>query len=374
MYIQLLMMYPIIMFFIAASSVVGGVFMGGGLLMSIMGLIVQILPFIILPFTFKFAGGMMSNISGRLQGLAQKGGKAAWNNSGVKADLDKFKGMRKQSQDAKSDERVAKRLKNMQSGRGVTGTLGRKALLRGMDQGSVDRYAGGFEDKVDKRKSDEASAALATKLRGTTDRKQTIKLLDNEYRDAMARGDTHTANAAYKGLVGQQAESQLRAIQSEANTGQIRDSSGSLHSIDSGTYNQQQGANYGELKSFAPHLTGDVGGLTPTQLSAQRAQNLADMNNEALSGVKAEAWEEWARIDPAAAATRYVNIAAEGGGAAARLAPTARAALAADPSVAAKVNMTDSAIEAAHPLVLANRDELVQAAKEERDKWKNALT
>ncbi|MBP9738221.1 hypothetical protein KBD20_00880 [Candidatus Saccharibacteria bacterium] len=73
MYVQLLMMYPIMMLFIAASSIVGDVFAGGGTILQIMGLVVQILPFIILPFTFKFAGGIMAGVSAKVLSAPKKG-------------------------------------------------------------------------------------------------------------------------------------------------------------------------------------------------------------------------------------------------------------------------------------------------------------
>ncbi len=81
MYIKLLLMYPIIMFFLAASAVVGGALSGGGVLLQIIAIIAAFVPFFILPFTFKFAGGVMGTVAAKINGLAKKGGKMAWNNS-----------------------------------------------------------------------------------------------------------------------------------------------------------------------------------------------------------------------------------------------------------------------------------------------------
>lgn len=171
-YVTLLAMYPIIMAILAASSIVAKTLNGGGTLLQLMAMFVQFIPFVILPFTFKMAGGMMGKVSGALTGLAKKGGKAAWNNSGTKAGLDRFKGMRKQGKEAKTDERVAKRLAKYQKpdeGRSrfarAGRRLGKRTLMRGMDEAAVDRYAGGFADKVEKQRMEEATAQVGQRAK-----------------------------------------------------------------------------------------------------------------------------------------------------------------------------------------------------------------
>ncbi len=384
MYVQLLMMYPIMMLFIAASSIIGGVFAGGGTMMQIMGLVVQILPFIILPFTFKFAGGIMGGISAKLMNkgtsMAKGKGKEAYGNSQFGMERAKQKEFKKGIKSDRAGNAAAEKFtKKMQSPMSKYGKM--RTYGAGASDQEISKYQGIFSDKEEKRKSDEASAALASKLRGTptrpiNDRADAVSLLNDEYHSAMGRGDVHTANAAYAGLVKQQAEGELRQIQTEANQGSFTDGAGNTHTMDSSVYNKQQGDNYGDIKAFAPHLTGDVGGMPPTALAAQRAKNLSDLSDDSLAGVKPEAWEQWSKVDPTAAAARYVSIAAKGGGSAAKLAPTAKAKLVADPSVSAAINMSDTDIAsnfAGMPPGTA-RDDAVNAAKAERDIWKKHLT
>lgn len=77
-FVQLLAMHPIIMILLAASSIVGSVLNGGGVILQLMSLIVQFAPFIVLPFTFKFAGGLMGSVTAKLQGIAKQQGKKAY--------------------------------------------------------------------------------------------------------------------------------------------------------------------------------------------------------------------------------------------------------------------------------------------------------
>ena len=320
MYVQLLMMYPIIMFFIAASSIVGGVFSGGGTIVQLMGLIVQLLPFIVLPFTFKFAGGMMGNISGKIMSTAKKQavskGKQAYGGSqfGMRRAKEKEfkKGIKADRASNAASDRLTKKMKGTMSPYARTRMFGAGATGQ-----EVDKYRGVFEDKENKRKSEEASAALSTKLKGTNDREGAVKLLNDEFHGAASRGDSHAMSAAYAQLVKQQATPELEAIQEQANTG----------AIDTGTYNRLQGDNYGDLKAFAPHLTGDVGTDpstgAPKDLHAMHAQNMSGMSNDQLAGVKPEAWAAWAKADPNGAAARRSSIESLGGGAAAKLSPDA---------------------------------------------------
>lgn len=125
MYIKLLLMYPIIMFFIAASSIIGGVFSGGNMVFQLFGIIVQFLPFIILPFTFKFAGGIMGGISAKLQkagtGAAKKYGKQAYDRSDYKMGKDYAK-----EQDRKRKQTASQARKRDQILAGGGGARGAK--------------------------------------------------------------------------------------------------------------------------------------------------------------------------------------------------------------------------------------------------------
>ncbi len=112
------------MFFIAASSIIGGVFSGGSLIFQLFGMIVQFLPFIILPFTFKFAGGIMGGISAKIQKAgtkaATKYGKEAYGRSDYKMGKDYAKEQdRKRKQ---SDSQARKRQQIIDGGGGRRGS------------------------------------------------------------------------------------------------------------------------------------------------------------------------------------------------------------------------------------------------------------
>lgn len=352
MYIQLLMMYPIIMFFIAASSIVGGVFNGGGFVMQMMALIVQILPFIILPFTFKFAGGIMGNISGKLvnkaSGFAKGKSKEAYGNSqfGMRRAKEKEmkKGIKSDRAGNAASERMLEKMRGVGTGKDALSRYKRARMYGvGVESGEMDKYRGVFEEKEKKRKQEEAQLALSSRLAQTNNRDEAVGLLRDEYRTAMQRGDVYAANAAYAGLVGQKDTKGLTQIQEDANDGVYNTASFNGTSA----YNQQQGSNYGDL-AFAPHLRGDVG-VDPTtgakkNLAIERAKNLRNMSNDQLAEIKPEAWDAWRTINPTEAATRFASILESGGSPAARLSPESRDKLLADPAVVNAINETDDSI------------------------------
>ncbi len=65
-FFKLLLMYPLIMVIFAASAIFGGIATTyqQGLLGILIGVTAYIAPFFLIPFTFRFAGGLFANISG----------------------------------------------------------------------------------------------------------------------------------------------------------------------------------------------------------------------------------------------------------------------------------------------------------------------
>ena len=390
MYIKLLLMYPIIMFFLAGSAVVAASLSGGGIILQVVGLIAAFLPFIILPFTFKFAGGIMGTVSAKLGNLGKKGakmgvnqGKKAYGNSQYGMARAKEKDMKKGIKADRAANTASSRLTRKMDGT-MSPWARRRTFGSGATDAEVDKYRGVFEDRETKRKKEEAEAALATKLRAAPNQKAAVAMMDSHYREAMARKDSHAAAAAYDQLVGAKANAELERIQADAVSGidSSVDATGNptaTHGTawrDTGraAYNKQQGDNYGKLGEFAPHLRGDVN--SATSLNDHRKKALEAMSNDALSTANKDTWQTYSAINAEEAAARYVGIHSSGGGAATKLSPEAKAILAADPGVTAKINATDSAIEAAFAGTPSGpgRDAAIKAAKAERDKYKNALT
>lgn len=72
-FIKLLMMFPIMVGFIAVGRVFSAVSLQqGGFVNTIIATVAYILPFFLLPMTFKFAGGAMGGIAQGLHGFGQK--------------------------------------------------------------------------------------------------------------------------------------------------------------------------------------------------------------------------------------------------------------------------------------------------------------
>lgn len=396
-YVTLLMMYPIIMFFIAASSIVGGVFSGGGTILQFMGLIVQFLPFIALPFTFKFAGGMMGTIGAKFNptNLAKKGYgnyKKAEGMYESKTDKGRARAADRKNREAikgqraheAGSERTLNRMRGA-SGSGLRDRMTRRSIYGNgnLEDAEMRKSQSILEGQEKKRKQEEAELQLADRLKGATSASDTTARLDAHYRSAMASGDSYAAGAAYNQLVGMKANNELEAIQNDANNGMwsgvsfgetTDPTTGAKTKIDGrSVYNSQQGDNYGKLGEFAPHIRGDVDG---SDINAKRKKALESMSDDALSAVNADTWKTYHAIDPSGAAARYVGIHAKGGGSASRLTPDAKATLATDPTAARMLSLTDAAIEGAHAGIADpdKRAAAIDIDKAERNRWKNALT
>lgn len=378
MYIKLLLMYPIIMFFIAASAVVAGAISGGGTIMAFLSLVVAFLPFIILPFTFKFAGGIMGTVTAKLGSLAKKGAKMGYN-QGRKAYDNSYTGMKR----AKEKE-IKKGIKADRASTAATGTFMRKvdgmspARRRRLFGSDEEKYMGILQDRETKRLKEEAESELATKLLRGKDQTEKKRIMDRHYREAMARGDYHAAGAAYDQLVGAKAHEELAAIQADA----VRGVDSSVGTSTSGAvwgdagraaYNKQQGDNFSKLGEFGAHLRGDVSATT--DLDAHRAKNLRDLSADELAIAPAKTWEAYHAVAPTEATERWVNIHAAGGSPATKLKPEAKAILATDPNVIATMNESDADIAARLAgIPLGARTAAIDAAKAQRDKYKAAFS
>jgi hypothetical protein len=315
-YVTLLAMYPIIMMFFSASSIVSSVLNDGGTLLQILALIVQFMPFIVLPFTFKMAGGIMGTISGKLTDLSKKGAKAGWNASGTKADLDKYKGMRKQAKDAKSDERVANRLKDMKSGDTRRSRLAKRGLLRGMDDSSVDRYAGGFADKVEKRKQEEAAGQAATVSKNAVDEVRTngvfrdargVRHLNERDASLASLRDQAVSRARANDYVG--ADAAMTQLLNEGGdtpyAGEVRDSLGA----GSAEWDALRTASYTPLAAVRADLAAGPGKTGWDVASTVEKQ----------AGQKKEFWEGAVKDDTLKAMSTISGVESAGGSSASRL-------------------------------------------------------
>ncbi len=313
MYIKLLLMYPIIMFFIAASSIIGQVFSGGGLLDQVFGLIVQFLPFIILPFTFKFAGGIMGNVTGKLQGLATKKGKEAYGKTGFAQGREAKKGykesLRKEGAQRKMNQKIA----------GGTGRIGRRA-------DTAERAIAAAKVKQDELRVPAAQEQARKAERSGHSFRQNEEM-QRIINDRLAAGDdSKTARAAGLAHLERQA---LTAVDANgAVDTQARLSAMDLLGQNKGTENllRVQEASrtgdgsqvwqsaladssiYGSLSTLSPGLTSGVhDGMTDSDLATARQQALAGKASRDLVGVSKAGWSA-ALNDPASAATAAQKI------------------------------------------------------------------
>lgn len=331
MYVKLLMVYPIMMLFLAIGNIVGQAFSDPSMnpIYQFMGFIAYFLPFILLPFTFKMAGGVMGNIAAKINNAAVNKGKGTYQNSQFarkrQIGKDTKEGIRKGRAQSSWSQRTGEKLNKAEENRTSSnkfnkarGTFAQKRMfgVTSTERDAV-KFGGALQDAENKRQSDEATAALNSRVSKMGSRDEVVKHLRASYETAMDSGDGHAASAAYTALVGQRDTSGLEAIQEKANSGGYGDEG-------TARYNRQQGANYGDLTAFAPHLRGDVGGV---DLNTERAANLRGLSNDQIAGIKPESWGAWAKTSPAGAeeaARKYNAVLRGGGGAASKLAPDAR--------------------------------------------------
>ncbi len=198
MYFQLLMMYPIIMLMIAAASLLSSTLSGGGMLEQLIGLTVQFLPYFVLPFTFKFSGGLMGNVGAKINGLGKKGMKMGVNQGKkqyAKTDFAQDRASKKSYKDGLRSEKSGRRITSQIAG--GTGRFGRK-------------YAGTDEQEIAKAKMAEEQIRVASaqerakkaersgELLKAQQRHKAVQesLIGQDYIDATGATKTHTADTA----------------------------------------------------------------------------------------------------------------------------------------------------------------------------------
>ncbi len=127
-YVTLLLMYPLIMAFVGISLVLSKAFSTvDNPMYKVMSLLLIFIPFVILPFTFKMAGGIMGKVGGTVNSLARKGKQAATSqakNAYGKSDF-------KMGRDAAKDAKMGFKKQNAAS-------VARQRALAG--QGSLGKY------------------------------------------------------------------------------------------------------------------------------------------------------------------------------------------------------------------------------------------
>lgn len=330
MYIKLLLMYPIIMFFIAASSIIGGVFSGGNMVFQLFGIIVQFLPFIILPFTFKFAGGIMGGISAKLQkagtGAAKKYGKQAYDRSDYKMGKDYAK-----EQDRKRKQTASQARKRDQILAGGGGARGAK--IRSDPHLMADLRA-------DQAQHELQPQIAAERLRKVQQSAETQRIAEEQrniaahirgggyYEDRDGRQHTNERDASLAYLADQAAaNARLGTTEGMDNAniamgqllanggdtpfvGQLRDSLGG----DSAEWDGLRSANYTPLAAVRADLA-----------AATRPGSTDDFFSvastvEKMAGQKREAWHTAAQTDATRTMAAYDDVKNSGGGNAGKLA------------------------------------------------------
>jgi hypothetical protein len=97
-FIKVAMMYPIIMFILAAASVATAANSGSGGFQGLLGSLFPIIAFCMIPMTFKWAGSAMGFAGGKISGLtgkARSGATSGLKNSRWKESMDKNRAERK---------------------------------------------------------------------------------------------------------------------------------------------------------------------------------------------------------------------------------------------------------------------------------------
>lgn len=333
MYIKLLMMYPIIMFFLAASAVVAGAISGGGVLMQILSLMAAFIPFIILPFTFKFAGGIMGTVAAKMGNLAKKGakmginqGKKAYEKSDYKMGKDYAK-----EQDRKRKQGDAQARKREQILAGGGGRRGRRMMADPRaraeleaeraqhnlgEQASQERLRK-IQQSAETQRIAEEQRNIAAHIRGggfyedrngrhhTNERDASLAYLTDQAARNASLGTTEgmdNANIAMGQLLANGGDTPF--------VGELRDSLGG----DSRAWDALRSANYTPLAAVRADLA-----------AASRPGSTDDFFSvastvEKQAGQKREAWHTAAQADAIRAMAAYNDVENSGGGNAGKLA------------------------------------------------------
>ncbi len=222
-YVQLLMMYPIIMMVLASSVIIGQTMNSGNIIMQLMGLIVQFIPYLILPFTFKFAGGMMGTIGAKVtsaamrapkkgygmykkgEGMYEKhtpGGRERAYSKKIKEQNKADAAMRPGTDRAINDMREARR----RQGRGIGGKLANYRTFGAInpDDAVVDRQINQREEGVRRQELEEAKHrfdnsqhdVVSSTITGNRGFAMSGDKDTDEIYKAVARGETLTVSGA----------------------------------------------------------------------------------------------------------------------------------------------------------------------------------
>lgn len=315
--VQMLMVYPYIIGFIAAGQFVailiakrsGGEAQGVGDSIAVLAAI--ILPYVLLPTVFKLATSTISNVTGMInnkgKGLIDRGSNAARE----RAKTTKRAQGKDFAKKFKASERgSAGQLGKMEgmSRAGRRGGLRGRWARRGLSEESFDLLDAQRDKESVRRQSAQEEADKARVAGAQLDMRRHMTengLSRNDqltYLQGIATNQDageHERRAAVSMLTDQKAVEQLEQVQDAAVGNEVLRRS----------WNVSMQENYGGLRDASPHLATEVlAGEDAAAIHAKRVNSWTNASNEQLAGMHHLGWERYRALDPAGQHARLTDV------------------------------------------------------------------
>lgn len=305
MYVKLLVIYPIMMMFIAVGGVVGQVFSDPTMnpIYQFMGFVAYFLPFILLPFTFKMAGGAMGSIAAKVNGMATSKGKERFNKTGFMQQRAERKKDREGNKTRLAGEKYrAKAVAGADRG-GIRGRYASRGLGKGeeREKNLAVLSAQHAQDGVRAQSAQEQArktviGSKAFDIKRGLDTAKTAAEQDEIYKTAFESGDNEQIQAA------------LQVAAATQNQGKLEQGLTILQRTEEGkaNWNQALSDNYEAFGATSPSFKVRLDDKTsaPADLHKARIDAFKAMSDKERAGMKDAQWknlDELSRSSPDAA-------------------------------------------------------------------------
>lgn len=297
---SLLLMYPMIAALFASGIFISSILepTSDGLIDSAIQIIVLFLPFFMLPVLFKAAGGAIANVTGMIndrgKGLIDRS-KNYRDNSSQYGRRKKFKaasreqrGQQELFESLQGDSKRAQYRRHQAFGmKGLTAKsrersdVTRSSMLGQTDEAIHKQQVQGIINDVSQMEQPDAKAYLKARALDTT-------------RSDAERAAALSAMAQYKDVNG--IDEVQESMRKEGPAG-VK------------TWNKALQKNFAEYKAISPHLATDLReGDSQGALQARHQTAFDTAPEQNLAGMKAEGWQKYQSLNPAAASQKAAEI------------------------------------------------------------------
>lgn len=317
LFIQMLLMYPMIMAAFASGIFVSwlitktGPSTGLGLMTSAMAFVAIVLPYFLIPTLFKAAGGALGNITGmindRSKGLIDRSKNYRDNSSQygrrkkLKAAGKEQKGQQELFESLQGDGRRAQYRRHQAFGMKGIGSKNRQR-----SESVRASMLGQTEEAIHKQQVQ----GLAESVRGmditqAKDKLSEVALNKDESGVAGAGNYSDAQRSAAIALMTQYKDvNGLEKVQKQM----LKEGkAGKPNSLK--TWNDAMGKNFSEMKAISPHLATDVTASdTDATMEAKYAQAFLGATEQNKASMKVEGWQKFNQVAPAASQASVGNV------------------------------------------------------------------